>query len=89
MDATRNASNELQKLVDRHIELCELFDGAIPPARRNSPLLVTMNDGKAMAECLSDLVDNALVAYEVTGFAQDPTIYCLRILLSEAIEKRI
>jgi hypothetical protein len=89
MDASRIMGDELEKLVDRHIELCELFDGTRLPKRPAAPLLMTMSDGKASAQCLSDLAERAFAAYEAPGFAQDPIVYSLRIFLAEAIAKRV
>jgi hypothetical protein len=85
MSATAFNGNELERLVDRHIELCELFNGTVAPGRREAPILVTSSGGKAMAECLADLVDQALVVYEGSGFAQDSRIFALKIALTEAI----
>jgi hypothetical protein len=85
MSATRFDCDEIERLVDRHIELCELFEERMPRGRRAAPLLVTMSGGKASSECLGDLVDRALVAYEGSGFSQDSTIYALKIALVQAI----
>jgi hypothetical protein len=77
---------ELERLVDRHIELSELFEGTRSPGRRGAPLLlVTMTEGKDLTDCLTDLVDRALVAYEGAGFAQDDTILALKSALVQAI----
>jgi hypothetical protein len=85
MSAMRLSGNELERLVDRHIELCELFEERRAPGRRQAPVLVTMNGGKATVECLADLVDRALVAYEGSGFAEDATIFALKVALVDAI----
>jgi hypothetical protein len=88
MSATGFNGNELEQLVDRHIELCELFEGMGASARRQAPALITQSGGKATAECLADLVDQALAAYEGSDFAQDPRILALKIALTEAIIER-
>ena len=85
MSEMKFEKGELERLVDRHIELCELFGERRRTGRREAPVLVTMNDGKRAADCLSDLVDRALVAYEGSGFAEDPTIFALKIALVDAI----
>jgi hypothetical protein len=85
MSAMRLRGGELERLVDRHIELCELFGGRRPPGRRDSPVLITMNDGKASIECLADLVDRAIVAYEDAGCAEDRAIFALKVALVDAI----
>ena len=85
MNATGLSGDEIERLVDRHIELCELFIGTSPAARREAPVLVTMTDGKTRADCLADLVDRALVAYEGTGFAQDSSIFALKAALVQVI----
>jgi len=85
MGATRNCCNELERLIDRHIELCELFDGKLTVGRRSAPFLVTMSGEKAASECLSDLVDRALVTYEGSGLSGDATIYALKNALVQAI----
>ena len=85
MSATRSSGDELERLVDRHIELCGLFGGRRLPGRRGAPVLVTTNVGKAAVECLADLVDRAIVAYEGSPFAEDRTIFALKIALVDAI----
>jgi hypothetical protein len=75
----------LERLIDRHTELCGLFDGKGPPVCRETPILITPNIGKATAECLADLVDQALEAYGGSGSAQDPRIFALKIALTDAI----
>jgi len=75
----------LQRLINRHIELCELFEGGNASERRAAPILVTLSGGRASAECLADLVDRALIAYEGSGFTPDPRITALKFALSEAI----
>jgi hypothetical protein len=85
MSAMRLSGDELERLVDRHIGLCELFGGRRIPGRRDAPVLVTMNEGKASLECLADLVDRTIVAYEGAGYAEDRTIFALKIALVDAI----
>jgi len=86
MSALSLREDELERLVDRHIELSELFDGSRPSGRVGPPFrLVTLAGGKATADCLADLVDRALVAYEGTGFTQDATILALKAALVQAI----
>lgn len=85
MDALRTGCDELERLVDRHIELCEHFDGEMPLARKAAPFLGTMSGGKAPSECLANLVDRALVAYEGSDFTGDTAIYALKIALVHAI----
>jgi hypothetical protein len=86
MRTTDSPGEELERLVDRHIELSELFVGAWTSGPRAAPLpLVTMTGGKAFADCLADLVDRALVAYEGAGFPQDSTILALKFALVETI----
>jgi hypothetical protein len=86
MDSTRD---ELEKLVDRHIELCERFEGSRTRGRRQAPALFTLTEGKALSDCYADLVDQALVAYEGSGFAQDLTIYALKSALVQAIAGKL
>jgi hypothetical protein len=85
MSATRHENDELERLVDRHIELCELFYGRRAPGPRTAPPLLTMNYGKNASECFADLVDSALAAYGGSGLAEDCTIFALRIALVDAI----
>jgi len=86
MRATGLRGDELERLVDRHIELSELFAGAWPSISKAKPIpLVTRADGKELADCLADLVDRALVAYERGGFKQDSVILALKIALTETI----
>lgn len=85
MSAVRLSENELERLVDRHIGLCELFGGRRIPGRRYTPVLVTMTEGKASLDCLADLVDRAIVAYDDAGYAEDRTIFALKIALVDAI----
>jgi hypothetical protein len=85
MGDIRFQGKELEMLVDRHIELCELSENRRVSARTASPVLFTMNHGKATVECLADLADSALAAYEGRGPTQDPTIFALKIALTEAI----
>ena len=76
---------ELEKLVDRHIELCELFDGMRSGESREPRSLVTMSEGKGIDECLVALVDRALVAYEFSGFHGDPMVPALKFALVQTI----
>jgi hypothetical protein len=85
MDAARIACYELERLVDSQIELCKLFEGKMPIARKAAPFLITMNGGKAISECFTDLADRARIAYEGSGFAGDTTIYALKVVLVHAI----
>jgi hypothetical protein len=85
MSDTRFKGDELERLIASHIELCELFDNSRPRPLRAPPILFTMSEGKATVECLADLVDHALVAYEGKDFSQDPAIYALKIALTDAI----
>jgi hypothetical protein len=80
---------DLERLVDRHIELCELFVGKKARSGRTAPPLFTLAEGKAVAECLADLVDRALVAYEGSGFAEDTTIFALKAALVEVIAGKL
>ncbi len=100
MSASDNRVGELERLVDRHIELSELFEGRKsfmirPFGNRPGPRhLITAatrrgDAAKSAAECLSDLVDRALVAYEAAGFAQDSTILALKRALLDAIDEAI
>jgi hypothetical protein len=89
MDAANIRDYELDRLVDSHIELCELFDGARVSGRREAPLLITMTEGKAWADCLADLVDRALVVYGGPGFVQDTAIFALKAALVQAIASRL
>jgi hypothetical protein len=77
--------DELERLVDSHIELSELFGGATAIGRRNAPCLVAVDIGKTRAEVLADLVDRAVVAYEGYGFSKDPTILALKLALAQEI----
>jgi hypothetical protein len=85
MDAIRFNEYGLGRLIDSQIELCELFEGARAPGRREAPVLISLSSGKAPAECLADLVDQALAVYEGSGFAQDPRIFALKFALTESI----
>jgi len=89
MSAADSNRDELEKLVDRHIELCERFVGIRGRARRKAPSLFTLSEGKLLADCYADLVDQALVAYEETGFVQDLTIYALKTALVQAIAGKL
>lgn len=88
MSEARHGDDELERLVHRHIELSELFEGRPAQGCREPPRLATLREAKDEVECLADLVDRALVAYEGWGFAQDPTIIALKFALSEAIVER-
>jgi hypothetical protein len=85
MRNTNPVDPDLERLVDRHIELSELFDGRVPPRPAAPPRLVTVATGGGAAACLAALVDRALVAYEGRGFAEDATILALKFALAEAI----
>jgi hypothetical protein len=80
---------EIERLVDRHIELCELFERKRAPGSRAAPILVTRSEGKSVAESLVDLVDRALVAYEGSGFSQDYAIYSLKVALVQVIDGKL
>jgi hypothetical protein len=92
MSATSLKGDELDRLVERHIELSELFEGRksfatrILVNRAGPRHLVTAAGDKGAAECLTDLVDRALVAYEGRDFAQDSTILALKAALVDAIQ---
>jgi hypothetical protein len=75
----------IERLVDRHIELCELFDGTRLGGRAAGPLLITTNEGKSVADCLSDLVDRTLAAHEGGLSIRDPGVYALKVAVSQAI----
>ncbi|HOX31344.1 MAG TPA: hypothetical protein PLB91_03390 [Spirochaetales bacterium] len=78
---------ELESLVDRHIELSELFAARRDPARRAPPpprLVIPAGECGA-AGCLAALVDRALVAYEGRLFEEDSTILSLKAALAKAI----
>jgi hypothetical protein len=75
----------LGRLIDRHVELCELFNQNGSSICREAPSLIAPNGGKTSAECLADLVDQALVVYGGMDFAQDPRILSLKIALTDAI----
>jgi hypothetical protein len=85
MGDIRFLGNELEMLVDRHIELCELSESRRVGLSAAPPLLFTMNHGKATVECLADLADSALAAYEGRSPTQDPAFFALKIALTEAI----
>jgi hypothetical protein len=86
MRVSETKTEKLDRLIDRHIELSELFDRKLPSARRAPPvLLTTMSVGKAEAECLVTLADRVLAAYEGTSFDQDPSILSLRAALGQTI----
>ncbi len=89
MSDTILKGDELERLVDRHIELSELFESRRGRARPGSPVLVTMTGGKALADCLADLVDRALVAYEGSGFPQDSVIFSLKAALVQVIAGKL
>jgi len=86
MRVSETKMEKLDRLIDRHIELSELFDRRIPSERRAPPvLLTTMSVGKAEAECFVVLADRVLAAYEGTSFDQDPSVISLRAALGQAI----
>jgi hypothetical protein len=89
MNATNPNMGELERLVDRHIELCELFDGTRALGRPEPPLLVTTTEGKTVADCIADLVDRALVTYGSSGIAQDSTIFALKAALIQVIAGKL
>jgi hypothetical protein len=85
MSAISVKGDGLGRLVDRHAELCEVFNGNGSPACVEAPVLIAPNGGKTSAECIADLVDQALAVYGGTDFAQDPRIIALKIALTDAI----
>lgn len=89
MSDTGLSVDELERLVDRHIELSELFGGGRAHGRREAPVLATMAEGKDVAECIADLADRALVAYERTGFLQDGAIFSLKAALAQVISGKL
>ncbi len=89
MSAANSRQDELEKLVDGHIELCERFVGMRGRGRRKAPPLFTLSGGKPVADCYADLVGQALVAYEDSGFVQDLTIYALKTALVQAIAGKL
>jgi hypothetical protein len=89
MNFATTRGDELEKLVDRHIELCERFVRLRAPEHGRAPAIFTMWEGKAVAECFADLADRALVVYEGSGFVQDPTIYALKAALAQAIAGKL
>jgi len=89
MSAADSKRDELDKLVNRHIELCERFYGKRARGRRKPPMLFTLTEGKLLSDCYADLVDHALVAYERLGCAQDLTIFSLKTALVQAIDGQV
>jgi hypothetical protein len=88
MNTARMSGLDLERLVDRHIELCQLFEGRRTPGRREIPLLVAITAGKPVADYFVDLVDRALAAYEGSGFVQDSLIFSLKsALVQEIVDK--
>ena len=85
MSAISVKGNGLGRLVDRHMELCELFNGKGAHACAEPPVLIAPNVGKTSAECIADLVDQALAVNGGADFAQDPRIIALKIALTDAI----
>jgi hypothetical protein len=85
MSAIGLKGDGLGRLVERHVELCEFFNCKGPPAGREVPILIAPSGGKTTAECLADLVDQALAVYEGWDFSQDPRIFALKIALTDAI----
>lgn len=85
MSAMSMRGDGLALLVDRHAELCELFNGKSSPRRMGAPLLITSNEGKPHDECLADLVGHALAAYEGADSSLDPRLFALKIALTDAI----
>jgi hypothetical protein len=85
MDATGYRGEGIERLIDSHTELCEFFDGKRAPASRAAPILVAPNSGKASAELLADLVDQALAACGGSDCADDPRLFALKIALTDAI----
>lgn len=86
MRATSQRVEDIERLVDRHIELSELFEARRARPRARPPaLLVPLEPGASLADCLGGLVDRALVAYEGSGFAEDAIIRSLKAALAESI----
>jgi len=88
-------TDRLERLVDRHIELSELFEGrdflrVQTFVNRAGPRhFLTAAGPKGASQCLADLVDRALVTYEGCGFAQDSLILSLKLALVQEINDEI
>ncbi len=79
-------TGKLERLIDRHIELSELFDRKRPSDRRAPPvLLTTMSVGKTDAECLVVLADRVLAAYQDSSFDSEESVLSLKAALSGTI----
>ncbi len=86
MRACEPNTGKLERLIDRHIELSELFDRKIPSDRRAPPiLLTTMSAGKTDAECLVVLADRVLAAYQGNSFDLEESVLYLRAALGGTI----
>jgi hypothetical protein len=85
MSAIGMKRDGLGRLIDRHTELCEFFDEKGSRACDQAPVLIAPNAGKTSAECLADLVGQALAVHEGADFARDPRILALKIALTDAI----
>jgi hypothetical protein len=87
MSDTYSKDGSVERLVESHIELCKRFDRPGTPGPREVPLLETWSGEKNTAECLADLVDRALAAYEGRRTSSDPRISSLKLALIEAISE--
>jgi hypothetical protein len=85
MGMTGYRGEGIERLIDSHTELCGIFDGKSAAVTRDAPPLITPSLGRDGAECLADLVDQALAAYESADYARDPRIFALKIALTDAI----
>ncbi len=88
MSASGIKGEELERLVDRHIILSQLFVAPMSPGLRAPPrLVVAVSEEASTAERLADLADLALAAYEGGGYAEDPLILSLKSALLDAIRE--
>jgi len=85
MGAVGDKGSNIERWIERHTELCEFFDGRGASPGRGASLLIAPSHGKTTAECLADLVDQALAVYESADFARDPRVFALKIAVTEAI----
>jgi|GEM_PF-5073984 len=85
MSEIDNRRGAIEQLVDRHAELCQIFEGATSPEGGKEPHLICPSFGRSEDECLADLVDQALEVYQYAGSPRDRRVFALKIALTDAI----
>ena len=79
----------IERLVDRHIGLSELYEGGDLGKTAWAPPLLTDNEGKTVADCLSDLADRALAASSNGLAFSDRTVSVLKAAMAQTIADMI